>query len=201
MRPVFQNFGQCLYSDVHKKMQDFTEQRDAAVMDEVWFVEHLPVFTLGRNGNQKNILVTSDIPLVQSDRGGDITYHGPGQLIVYCLFDVKRLQLGIKSLVSGLEQVFIDYLSSLNIVGHRIQAAPGVYVDNKKIASLGLRVRKGCSFHGMAINVDMDLKPFTYINPCGLEGMKVTQLSELGIQNSCDQVASQLSDLIIQQFY
>ena len=199
--PIFRQLPLSPYVEIHQQMRSFTDDRNTDSQDEVWFVQHRPVFTLGRNQSRENILVASEIPITQSDRGGDVTYHGPGQLIVYCLFDLQRLQLGVKSLVSGLEELFITYLANFNIIGRRIEKAPGVYVNNKKIASLGLRVRNGCSFHGMAINVDMDLQPFSYIRPCGLEGMQVTQLSDLGIQRNCDQVASELSDAIIQQFY
>ena len=199
--PIFRQLSILPYAEVHQQMRRFTDDRNADSQDEVWFVQHRPVFTLGRNQSRENILVSSDIPVVQSDRGGDVTYHGPGQLIMYCMFDLQRLQLGVKSLVWGLEELFIKHLAGFKIVGQRIEKAPGVYVDNKKIASLGLRVRNGCSFHGMAINVDMDLQPFSYIHPCGLEGMQVTQLSDLGIQGNCDQVASELSDAIIRQFY
>ena len=199
--PEFRRLPLSSYEGIHQQMHEFTERRDASTRDEVWFVEHTPVFTLGHNRSRKNIIVPSDIPVVQSDRGGDVTYHGPGQLIAYCLFDLQRLQLGVKEMVMGLEEIFIRYLTSFNVKGQRIQKAPGVYVDNKKIASLGLRVRKGCSFHGMAVNVAMDLKPFSFIHPCGLEGMQVTQLADLGIGRNCDQVAAELSHLILRQFY
>lgn len=199
--PKFRSLSLSPYSEIHQQMRVFTDSRDDATCDEIWFVQHEPVFTLGRNQSRENILTASEIPIVQSDRGGDVTYHGPGQLIIYCLFDLQRLQLGVKALVADLEELFIQYLAGFDVVGQRIESAPGVYVDNKKIASLGLRVRKGCSFHGMAINVDMDLTPFSYIHPCGLEGMRTTQLADLGIQGSCDQVASDLSGLIVQQFY
>ena len=199
--PVVKYFSQQDYRIMHDKMHEFTDNRNENTDDEIWCVQHDPVFTLGRNGNKSNFLVNSDIPLVHSDRGGDVTYHGPGQLLVYCLIDIKRLQLGVKSLVYGLEEVIIQYLSAFDVLGERMQNAPGVYVHGDKLASLGLRVRKGCSFHGLSINVKMDTKPFTYINPCGLEGMKVTQLSQLGINKSCDEVASELSKLIVKQFY
>lgn len=199
--PKFRSLPLSPYNEIHQQMRAFTDSREDATCDEIWFVQHQPVFTLGRNESRENILTASDIPVVQSDRGGDVTYHGPGQLIIYCLFDLQRLQLGVKALVSGLEELFIQYLAGFDVIGQRIESAPGVYVDNKKIASLGLRVRKGCSFHGMAINVDMDLTPFSYIHPCGLEGMRTTQLIDLGIQRDCDQVASDLSELIVQQFY
>lgn len=200
-QPVMRNIGISDYADIHTRMCEFTDTRDDSTQDEIWFVQHQPVFTLGRNGSKINLLVDSDIAVVQSDRGGDITYHGPGQLIVYCLMDLKRLRLGVKSLVYGLEQIVIQYLLNFDVVGERIANAPGVYVKGEKLASLGLRVRHGCSFHGMAINVEMDQMPFSYINPCGLEQMQVTQLSELAIHQNCDQVASSLSKLITQQFY
>lgn len=189
------------YLESHQAMQIFTDERSASTQDQIWLLQHHPVFTLGRNANRGNFISDHNIEVIQSDRGGDVTYHGPGQLIIYCLLDLKRLQLGVKSLVTGLEEVIIQYLSEYKITGERLNNAPGVYVGNKKIASLGLRVRRNCSFHGLAINVDMDLAPFSYINPCGLQGMQVTQLSDLGIQQSCDQVASSISSSIIQKFY
>ena len=201
MTPVFKHLGRCDYQHSCTQMRAFTHRRTPQDMDEVWFLEHNPVFTLGTNARQENIPSRSGIPLVQSDRGGDITYHGPGQLVMYCLFDLKRLQLGVKSLVSGLEQICIEYLSAHKLVGERLKSAPGVYVDHKKIACLGLRVKNGCCFHGMAINVDMDLTPFSYIHPCGLAGMQVTQLSDLALDCSCRQLAADLTEGIIQQFY
>ncbi len=199
--PIVRYLHERDYSIVHRLMSEFTDKRNENTNDEIWFVQHESVFTLGRNGNKSNFLVNSDIPLVYSDRGGDVTYHGPGQLIVYCLIDLKRLQLGVRSLVHGLEEIVIKYLSEFNVSGQRMQSAPGIYVQGDKLASLGLRVRKGCSFHGLSINVNMDMKPFTCINPCGLKGMKVTQLSQLGINENCDEVALSLSKLIIKQFY
>jgi lipoyl(octanoyl) transferase len=199
--PIVRYLHERDYSIVHRLMSEFTDKRNQNTNDEIWFVQHESVFTLGRNGNKSNFLVNSDIPLVYSDRGGDVTYHGPGQLIVYCLIDLKRLQLGVRSLVHGLEEIVIKYLSEFNVSGQRMQSAPGIYVQGDKLASLGLRVRKGCSFHGLSINVNMDMKPFTCINPCGLKGMKVTQLSQLGINENCDEVALSLSKLIIKQFY
>ena len=199
--PIVRYLHERDYSIVHRLMSEFTDKRNENTNDEIWFVQHESVFTLGRNGNKSNFLVNSDIPLVYSDRGGDVTYHGPGQLIVYCLIDLKRLQLGVRSLVHGLEEIVIKYLSEFNVSGQRMQSAPGIYVQGDKLASLGLRVRKGCSSHGLSINVNMDMKPFTCINPCGLKGMKVTQLSQLGINENCDEVALSLSKLIIKQFY
>tara|TARA_R110002049_G_scaffold252264_2_gene427434 strand:+ start:157867 stop:158493 length:627 start_codon:yes stop_codon:yes gene_type:complete len=199
--PTMRHLDLSDYCVVHKRMHEYTDNRNDDSADEIWFVQHEPVFTLGRNGNRANVLIDSDIPVVHSDRGGDVTYHGPGQLLVYCLMDIKRMQIGVKSLVHGLEEIIIQYLSEYDVLGERIQSAPGVYVQGNKLASLGLRVRHGCTFHGLSINVNMDTSPFTYINPCGLEGMKVTQLSQLGINRNCDEVASDLSNLIIKQFY
>ena len=199
--PDFRQLPLSPYAEIHEKMRAFTDRRDRNTRDEIWFVQHTPVFTLGRNESRQNILMSSEIPVVQSDRGGDVTYHGPGQLIIYCLFDLQRMQLGVKALVTGLEEIFIQYLAGFGIAGKRIDKAPGVYVENKKIASLGLRVRRGCSFHGLAINVDMDLAPFSYIHPCGLKDMQVTQLADLGIERNCEQLAADLSIIIVQQFY
>lgn len=194
-------YGLSDYVVMHDKMKHFVNERDDQSVDEIWFVQHMPVFTLGRNESRQNILTESAIPIVQSDRGGDVTYHGPGQLIIYCLFDIKRLGIGIKSLVAGLEQIVIEYLARFDVLAHRIESAPGVYVDHKKIASLGLRVRNGYTFHGIAINVDMDLQPFTYINPCGLQNMQMTQMSDLGVQTNCEQLEIEITEMIIQQFY
>ncbi len=198
---LFKHLSEHDYKYVHQAMVNFTDGRTSETLDEIWFVEHEPVFTLGRNGNKSNLLQTPDIPIVHSDRGGDITYHGPGQLVIYCLMDLKRLNLSVKSLVYSLEEMVINYLANFNIVGHRIDKAPGVYVDYKKLASLGLRVRKGFSFHGMAINVDMDATPFSYINPCGLTNMKVIQLKQLGIQQSLNDVALSFETFIQDEFY
>ena len=198
---VFQELDEHNYQLVHQAMLDFTNARNRDTLDEIWFVEHDPVFTLGRNGNASNLLQPSDIPVVQSDRDGDITYHGPGQLVIYCLMDLSRLNLGVKSLVNKLEGMVIRYLSSFDVTGHRIEKAPGVYVDNKKLASLGLRVRHGCSFHGIAINIDMDLTPFSYIHPCGLTNMQAVQLKQLGVQLTLNQVACDFTELIKDEFY
>jgi lipoyl(octanoyl) transferase len=198
---AIKSLGLVDYLSTHEAMKSFTEVRTTDTQDEIWVLQHQPVFTLGRNANRSNFIAQHDIRVVPSDRGGDVTYHGPGQLIVYCLLDLKRLRLGVKTLVSALEESVIQLLSDAGVVGERRLNAPGVYVDKRKLASLGLRVKKGYSYHGLAINVDMDLKPFTYIHPCGLERMQVTQLSDLGIQLSCDQVASVLTEKIIQQVY
>lgn len=169
------------YTRSWQEMQTFTGARTATTTDEVWLLEHPPVYTLGRNGKEEHLLDTGAIPVIRSDRGGQVTYHGPGQLVVYPLLDIKRRQLGVQSLVNRLEQAVIDLLAEHSITAQRQNRAPGVYVDGRKIAALGLRVRRGCSFHGLSLNVNMDLSPFEHINPCGYPGLQVTQLADLGI--------------------
>jgi lipoyl(octanoyl) transferase len=164
------------YLQVLTAMQHFTRDRCADTPDELWLVEHPPVYTQGQAGKAEHVLKSNSIPIVQSDRGGQITYHGPGQLIVYVLFDLRRRHLNIRSLVFQLEQVCIDVLASLKLSAHRQCGAPGVYLEQQKIASVGLRVKNGCSYHGIALNVAMDLKPFLDINPCGYQGLSVTDI-------------------------
>jgi lipoyl(octanoyl) transferase len=183
--------GRALYEPTWHEMQSFTDRRTAETLDELWFLEHPPVFTLGRNSKAKHLHDTGDIQVIQSDRGGQVTYHGPGQLIAYVLLDINRRQLGVQSLVNLLEQTVINLLSDHGIFAERRTKAPGVYVENRKIAALGLRVRKGCSFHGLSLNVDMDLAPFSMINPCGIEDLEVTRMSDLGIKLSVDECAAQ----------
>jgi lipoyl(octanoyl) transferase len=168
------------YESTWQAMRDFTEQRQENTPDELWIVEHPAVFTQGLNGKAEHLLQTlHDIPLVQTDRGGQITYHGPGQLVIYVLFDLKRAKLGVRALVTLVEESIIEYLHQLGIMANARADAPGVYVNHQKIASLGLKIRKQRSYHGLALNVDMDLSPFKLINPCGLNGMLMTQLSDL----------------------
>ncbi len=166
------------YQHTWQAMQDFTDQRNAESDDEIWLVEHPPVFTQGLNGKAEHILQDSDIPIVQTDRGGQITYHAPGQSIVYVLIDLKRAKLGVRALVTELENSIITYLSGLGIESEARPDAPGVYVQGSKIASLGLKIRKQSSYHGLALNVDMDLTPFRLVNPCGLQGMQMVQVSD-----------------------
>jgi len=163
------------YKTTWQAMQDFTNQRDESTPDELWLLEHPPVFTQGQAGKAEHILNPNNIPVVQTDRGGQVTYHGPGQLMGYALFDIKRLKVGARGLVMGLEQTVIALLNSLSIKGQGCREAPGVYVDEAKICSIGLRVRKGCSYHGIALNVAMDLTPFHWINPCGSKGCEVVK--------------------------
>lgn len=170
-------------------MQAFTDTRDADTADEIWLLEHNPVFTLGLAGKREHVLAPGDIPVVHIDRGGQVTYHGPGQLVVYPLLDLRRRHLGPRALVSALEQATVDALAEWKIAAHARPDAPGVYVEEKKVASIGLRVRRGASYHGIAINVDMNLEPFTRINPCGYAGLEMTQLSDLGGPTNLDIIA------------
>ncbi|MGL4726941.1 MAG: lipoyl(octanoyl) transferase LipB [Scandinavium sp.] len=166
------------YEPVSQAMHDFTDNRDESTPDEIWLVEHEPVFTQGQAGKAEHVLVPGDIPVIQSDRGGQVTYHGPGQQVMYVLLNLKRRKLGVRELVTLLEQTVVNTLAEFGIDSHPRADAPGVYVGEKKICSLGLRIRKGCSFHGLALNVAMDLSPFLRINPCGYAGMEMTQMQD-----------------------
>jgi lipoyl(octanoyl) transferase len=168
------------YHSVWRAMQTFTDQRNVDTCDQIWVLEHPPVFTLGQAASMDHVVDPGDIPVIQVDRGGQVTYHGPGQLVVYPLLDLRRLGLGIKALIELLEQAVIETLDEYGIQAARRAGAPGVYVAGRKIAALGLRVRRGCTFHGLSLNVAMDLEPFARINPCGYPGLEVTQLCELG---------------------
>jgi lipoyl(octanoyl) transferase len=176
---IVRDLGLQPYEKVWREMQSFTDQRDAVSEDELWLVEHPPVYTLGKNADTKHVLAAGEIPLVASDRGGQVTYHGPGQLVVYALLDIQRMKLGVRELVTRLENSVIDLLADYAIHAEAKRDAPGVYVAGRKIAALGLRVRKGRSFHGLALNVDMELEPFSRIDPCGYPGLQVTQLVNL----------------------
>lgn len=169
------------YATVWREMQSYTAARTAESPDELWLLQHPPVFTLGRNGKMEHVRETNGIPLLHVDRGGQITYHGPGQMIAYLLLDLNRRRLGVQALVRLLEQAVIDLLADYSIDAGRREKAPGVYVDGLKIAALGLRVSRGCTTHGLSINVNMDLAPFSMINPCGHAGLRVTQLADLGV--------------------
>jgi lipoyl(octanoyl) transferase len=177
-------------------MQAFTDARDGDTPDELWLLTHPPVYTLGQAGRPEHLLAPGEIPVIRVDRGGQVTYHGPGQLVAYLLLDLRRAGLGVRRLVSLLEQSVIDLLGGYGIAAAARPDAPGVYVDGAKIASLGLRVRRGCSFHGLALNVDMDLAPFTRINPCGLPGLAVTQLVDLGGPRDIGAVGKALAAVI-----
>ena len=190
--PIVRWLGLVDYEPTWRSMQAFTEKRDGDTRDEVWMLEHPPVFTLGLNGSLTHVLAPGDIPVVHVDRGGQVTYHGPGQLVVYPLVDLRRARVGIRDLVCALENAVIDTLAGYRIEATTRRGAPGVYVGGRKIASLGLRVRRGCSFHGLAFNVAMDLEPFGRINPCGYAGLQVTQVADLGGPSDVGHVARDL---------
>jgi lipoyl(octanoyl) transferase len=177
--PLLRHLGLRAYEPVWRDMQRFTDTRDGSTPDEVWFVEHPPVFTLGMNGSLDHVIAPGDIPVVQIDRGGQVTYHGPGQLVVYPLIDIRRQGLGVRQLVVALERSVIALAASLGIQATCERNAPGVYVQGAKLASVGLRIRRGASYHGIALNVGVDLEPFSRINPCGYQGLAVTRLADL----------------------
>ena len=177
---LVRHLGRQQYEPVWHGMQAFTDARGPDTPDELWLVQHDPVFTLGQAGKPEHVLAAGDIPVVSVDRGGQVTYHGPGQIVAYPLLDLRRLKVGVRELVRRIEQAIIDALAGWNVVAVRREGAPGVYVGEAKIAALGLRVRRGCTFHGLAFNVAMDLQPFHRINPCGCAGLPVTQLLDLG---------------------
>jgi lipoyl(octanoyl) transferase len=177
---VVRDLGRRAYAPVWRAMQAFTDARDDATPDELWLVEHDPVFTLGQAGRPEHVLAPGDIPVLNVDRGGQVTYHGPGQLVAYPLLDLRRLKIGVRDYVCRIEQAVIDTLGDWNIEGRRRDGAPGVYVDAAKVAALGIRVRRGCCFHGLAFNIAMDLEPFGRINPCGYAGLEVVSMHDLG---------------------
>ncbi|EKO3906213.1 lipoyl(octanoyl) transferase LipB [Vibrio fluvialis] len=197
---VVRRLGRQDYHPVWQAMHNFTDQRDDSTRDEVWLVEHNPVFTQGQAGKAEHLLNTGDIPVVQSDRGGQVTYHGPGQIVAYFLINLRRKKLGVRELVTDIENLVINTLKAYNIDSAARPDAPGVYVDGKKICSLGLRIRKGCSFHGLALNVNMDLSPFLRINPCGYQGMEMVQVSNLGGPTRIEDVEQQLIKELVSLF-
>ncbi|MFH4625382.1 lipoyl(octanoyl) transferase LipB [Vibrio alginolyticus] len=194
---VVKRLGGQDYEPVWKAMHEFTDQRTEETRDEVWLVEHNPVFTQGQAGKAEHLINTGDIPVVQSDRGGQVTYHGPGQLVAYFLINLRRKKLGVRDLVTTIENLVINTLKAYNIDSAARPDAPGVYVAGKKICSLGLRIRKGCSFHGLALNVNMDLTPFLRINPCGYEGMEMVQVSQFGGPDNVEAVEKQLIEELV----
>ena len=190
---LIRHLGRVDYTPTWHAMQDFTARREAATPDELWLLQHPPVYTLGQAGKPEHLLHRTDIPLVKIDRGGQITYHGPGQVVAYLLVDLKRRGLGVRELVSRMEQAVIDLLAEHGISAERKADAPGVYVNDAKIAALGLRIKHGCSYHGVALNADMDLTPFSHINPCGYQGMAVTQTRDVGIAATPAELAETLA--------
>ena len=185
------------YVSLWRSMQKFTDERDDSTPDEIWFCEHPPVFTLGLNAAKEHLLAPGDIPVVQVDRGGQVTYHGPGILMVYPLIDMRRANIGVRKLVTALEQSVVDLAATYDVNAAARADAPGVYVEGNKLASVGLRIRRGASFHGMALNVDGDLEPFSRINPCGYEELEMTDLKRLGIELSLEDAAEKLLPFLL----
>ena len=182
-------------------MQRFTDERGPETADEIWLLEHPPVFTLGMNASRDHVLTPGEIPVVQIDRGGQVTYHGPGQLVVYPLVDLRRAALGVRDIVTALELSVVDYAAELGIVADCRRSAPGVYVDGRKLASIGIRVRRGATYHGIALNVSVDLEPFRRINPCGYAGLEMTRLADLSVVGSVNAVAEGLKPHLLRQLY
>ena len=197
---IVRELGRQPYEPVWRAMQRFTDARTDATVDELWLVEHDPVFTLGQAGKDEHVLAPGDIPVVHVDRGGQVTYHGPGQIVAYPLFDLKRLKVGVRDYVCRIEQAMIDTLAEWNIHADRKDGAPGVYVAGAKIGALGIRVRRGCTFHGLAFNIAMDLEPFHRINPCGYQGLQVTSMGDLGGPSGMDAVKPVLLAQLARQF-
>lgn len=199
MNVVVKRLGRVEYEPTFQAMQDFTATRTAETPDELWIVEHPPVYTLGQAGKPEHVLRDVGIPLVRIDRGGQVTYHGPGQVVIYLLLDLPRLKVKVRELVSAIEQAVIDLLAAYGVTAERRAGAPGVYVGDAKVAALGLRIRNGCSYHGVALNVDMDLSPFAAINPCGYAGLSVVQTRDLNIPLTAHEAGEQLSQHLLQQ--
>ncbi|WP_213436373.1 MULTISPECIES: lipoyl(octanoyl) transferase LipB [Lysobacteraceae] len=197
---LVRDLGRRAYEPVWRAMQAFTDARTDDTPDEIWLVEHDPVFTLGQAGKPEHVLMPGDIPVLHVDRGGQVTYHGPGQIVAYPLLDLKRLKVGVREYVHRIEQAIIDTLGDWNIHAVRRDGAPGVYVNDAKVAALGIRVRRGCTFHGLAFNIAMDLKPFHRINPCGYAGLQVTSMADLGGPSSLDAVKTRLLEHLAVQF-
>lgn len=185
--------GRQEYVPLWHEMRDFTDNRGEDTSDEIWFCEHPPVFTLGLNASREHLLAPGDIPVVQIDRGGQVTFHGPGQLMIYPLIDIRRAGIGVRRLVTALEQSVIDLAAEFDVAAAARADAPGVYVEDRKLASVGLRIRRGASFHGMALNVEIDLEPFSRINPCGYEELEMTDLHKLGINLQLEETADKFT--------
>jgi lipoyl(octanoyl) transferase len=198
---IVRDLGLVEYEPTWRAMQRFTDERGPDTADEIWFLEHPPVFTLGMNASRDHVLTPGDIPVVQIDRGGQVTYHGPGQLVVYPLVDLRRAGLGVRDIVTALERSVIDYAAELGITAECRRSAPGVYVDGRKLASVGIRVRRGASYHGVALNVSVDLEPFRRINPCGYAGLEMTRLGDLSDVDSVSAVAAALEPHLLRQLY
>ncbi len=194
---VVRSLGLQEYEPLWRGMQQFTNTRSSSTPDEIWFTEHPPVFTLGLNASREHLLAPGEIPVIQIDRGGQVTYHGPGQLMIYPLIDLKRARLGVRGLVTALEQTVVDLSADFGVEACSRSDAPGVYVQDRKIASIGLRVRRGASYHGMALNIDVDLEPFSRINPCGFSDLEVTDLNTLGVMQGRDEIQARVQDHLL----
>jgi lipoyl(octanoyl) transferase len=197
--PLIKHLGLVPYEPTWRAMQRFTDERDQSTQDEIWMVEHPPIFTLGLNASREHVLSPGDIPVLQIDRGGQVTYHGPGQLVIYPLLNLKRLALGVRQLVVALENAVIAYVGEVGVAASGSRAAPGVYVNGAKLASIGLRIRRGASYHGLALNVSLDLQPFERINVCGYRGLTVTRLADLGGASDVRAVAEGLTPHLIRE--
>jgi lipoyl(octanoyl) transferase len=191
-QPVVRRLGRVKYVPIWETMRFFNQARGPETPDEIWLLEHEPVFTLGLAGREEHVLAPGDIPVVHSDRGGQVTYHGPGQVVAYVMLDLRRRNVGVKELVRRLEQAVIEVLRGYRIAGVRREGMPGVYVEDAKIAAVGLRIANGCSYHGLALNVDLDLAPFACIDPCGYPGLATTRLADLGVTEDLEQVGQRL---------
>ena len=191
-RPIVRRLGRVDYEPTWRAMQRFTDERNAATADEIWFLEHPPVFTLGMNASPAHVLAPGDIPVVQIDRGGQVTYHGPGQLVVYPLVDLRRAKLGVRDIVTALEKSVIQMAAEFGITAEARREAPGIYVGGQKLGSVGIRIRRHSSYHGLAVNVNLDLEPFQRINPCGYQGLEMTQLAQLGGPGTVERAADAL---------
>ena len=195
-RPVVRRLGRVSYEPTWETMRFFNQARGPATPDEIWLLEHDPVFTLGLAGRPEHVLDPGDIPVVRCDRGGQVTYHGPGQAVAYVMLDLRRRNLGVKALVRRLEQAVIDVLRGYGLAGRRRDGMPGVYVGDEKIAAIGLRIANGCSYHGVALNADVDLAPFTRIDPCGYPGLATTRLADFGVTDDLEQVEGRLLECL-----
>jgi len=194
---IVRHLGLVDYEPTWRQMQQFTDTRTAETPDEIWFLEHPPVFTLGMNASRDHVLTPGDIPVVQIDRGGQVTYHGPGQLVVYPLVDLRRAGLGVRDLVTALERSIIELVAEFGVIAEARRDAPGVYVAGRKLASVGIRIRRHSSYHGLALNVQLDLGPFQRINPCGYQGLEMTQLGELGGPKTVEDAAAALEGHLV----
>jgi len=196
-QPIIRRLGCVDYEPTWRAMQRFTEERNASTSDEIWFLEHPPVFTLGMNASATHVLAPGDIPVVQIDRGGQVTYHGPGQLVVYPLIDLRRAKLGVRDIVTALEQCVIQLVAEFGVSAEARKEAPGIYVSGRKLGSVGIRIRRHSSYHGLAVNVNLDLEPFQRINPCGYQGLEMTQLAELGGPSTVEAAAEALEPYLL----